>query len=532
MASAVEAETERVRRAGRGGHNTAVFTAANALGQLVGAGALDRAEAEAAISAAAEHICTGPCDCTPREVAASIRSGLDRGTRNPRRLPAGTAGTGSTAGPAASIPAHARADAAGGDTVTTPHNDSPNEPTTDTPTTDTPTTGTPTAAVPPPLLPEQESAIVGASWAIAARDAAIEDGDATAAARLDGLAKTAIYQAGGTGIDRHRLAAELDYPGGAEAMVDPPELGDPDFRPRPDLAFDPTLGATTPAEAAQWLTARLGDRAAAERAVADLQAANRAYDPTSHGWSGSLTPHELEYLAQGGALPGESFTEAMRRIEATDPEDLIPADLDSPIPYTPTSGPTPPARADTAGSETARSETATVYRNADLSAIADAMARGDEQEADRLRAAPSGSPVSFTLRSVEDERDDPAVVATWASVGPEEEVFTPRAAAARLTEHGLTDDEAAAAVAAYLDAAGRDIGTDMQPWGMDSHDITAITRTADTTGASAALAAVPAPRSAPDADEDARRAQLARWHVDDHTAGTTTAQAAEEGMQR
>ena len=118
------------------------------------------------------------------------------------------------------------------------------------------------------------------------------------------------------------------------------------------------------------------------------------------------------------------------------------------------------------------------------------MARGDEQEADRLRAAPSGSPVSFTLRSVEDERDerdDPAVVATWAPVGPGEEVFTPRAAAARLTEHGLTDGEAAAAVAAYLDAAGRDTGTDMGQWGMDSHDIAAITRTANTADTAGAV---------------------------------------------
>ena len=101
--------------------------------------------------------------------------------------------------------------------MTTPHNDSPNEPTTDTPTTDTPATGNPTTpAAAPPLLPEQ-AMIVRRELEIAARDAAIEDGDATAAARLEGLAKTAILQAGGTGIDRHRLASELDYPGGAEA---------------------------------------------------------------------------------------------------------------------------------------------------------------------------------------------------------------------------------------------------------------------------------------------------------------------------
>ena len=119
VASAVAAETERVRHAGRGGHNTAVFTAANALGQLVGAGALDRAEAEATLTAAAEHICAGPCDCTPREVAASIRSGLDRGTRNPRNLPAG---------PRTDTRSDTRSDTAGGDTVDTPRDDTRDTP--------------------------------------------------------------------------------------------------------------------------------------------------------------------------------------------------------------------------------------------------------------------------------------------------------------------------------------------------------------------------------------------------------------------
>jgi hypothetical protein len=46
----------------------------------------------------------------------------------------------------------------------------------------------------------------------------------------------------------------------------------------------------------------------------------------------------------------------------------------------------------------------------------------------------------------------------------------------------------------------------MGQWGMDSHDLDAITRT---TAAADEGPAVPAPRSAPDADEGGRRAQLA-----------------------
>jgi hypothetical protein len=87
VSAIVRAELDRVTGAGRGGHNAAVFTAARALGQLVGAGALDRAGAEADLTAAARHIVSGRCDCTARDIAASISSGLDHGARRPRRLP-------------------------------------------------------------------------------------------------------------------------------------------------------------------------------------------------------------------------------------------------------------------------------------------------------------------------------------------------------------------------------------------------------------------------------------------------------------
>lgn len=87
VSAIVRAELQRVAQAERGGHNAAVFTAARALGQLVGAKVLDRAGAEHDLTAAAAHIVAGRCDCTARDVTASIRSGLDHGARRPRRLP-------------------------------------------------------------------------------------------------------------------------------------------------------------------------------------------------------------------------------------------------------------------------------------------------------------------------------------------------------------------------------------------------------------------------------------------------------------
>ena len=87
MSAVVRAELERVTQAGRGGHNTAVFTAARALGQLIGAGVLDRAAVEHDLMHAAWHIVTGPCDCTARDITASIASGITRGMSRPRRLP-------------------------------------------------------------------------------------------------------------------------------------------------------------------------------------------------------------------------------------------------------------------------------------------------------------------------------------------------------------------------------------------------------------------------------------------------------------
>lgn len=91
VSAIVLAELQRVAQAGRGGHNAAVFTAARALGQLIGAGALERADVERDLADAARHIVDGPCDCTAHDISASIASGIARGLARPRRLPDPTA---------------------------------------------------------------------------------------------------------------------------------------------------------------------------------------------------------------------------------------------------------------------------------------------------------------------------------------------------------------------------------------------------------------------------------------------------------
>jgi hypothetical protein len=69
--------------------------------------------------------------------------------------------------------------------------------------------------------PELMNRIDDASWAVAARDCAIEVGDSLAAAAFADQAREAIARAAAAGIEPPELAAELDYPGGHTAMDGP-----------------------------------------------------------------------------------------------------------------------------------------------------------------------------------------------------------------------------------------------------------------------------------------------------------------------
>ncbi|MFD1151419.1 bifunctional DNA primase/polymerase [Saccharothrix hoggarensis] len=82
----VRGECAKVSAAESGRHNKTLFQAALTLGQLVAGGELDAADAAAMLEQAAQHMVGGDCDCTPRQITATISSGLRLGGTRPRRL--------------------------------------------------------------------------------------------------------------------------------------------------------------------------------------------------------------------------------------------------------------------------------------------------------------------------------------------------------------------------------------------------------------------------------------------------------------
>jgi len=87
--AALGRELDKLARTIEGARNTQLNASAFALGQLVGAGALDRGEVEARLADVARQIGLGE-----REVRATIRSGLDSGMKEPRAIPQGGNGHG------------------------------------------------------------------------------------------------------------------------------------------------------------------------------------------------------------------------------------------------------------------------------------------------------------------------------------------------------------------------------------------------------------------------------------------------------
>lgn len=81
--AALQAEHDRVATAVDGTRNDALNRAAFSLGQLVGSGALDRAEVEDALRGA-----SGACGLDARETETTLKSGLEAGIAAPRALPA------------------------------------------------------------------------------------------------------------------------------------------------------------------------------------------------------------------------------------------------------------------------------------------------------------------------------------------------------------------------------------------------------------------------------------------------------------
>jgi P4 family phage/plasmid primase-like protien len=82
VASALEKELDKLRAAANGDRNNQLNKSAHALGQLAGAGVLDRAAIESELAATAAAI-----GLPASEAARTIQSGLNAGEREPRQLP-------------------------------------------------------------------------------------------------------------------------------------------------------------------------------------------------------------------------------------------------------------------------------------------------------------------------------------------------------------------------------------------------------------------------------------------------------------
>lgn len=80
--AALDGEVQKVSAAAEGTRNVTLNAAAFALGQLIGAGALERLEVEAALSEAARYAGLGE-----HETAATLRSGIEAGLLEPREIP-------------------------------------------------------------------------------------------------------------------------------------------------------------------------------------------------------------------------------------------------------------------------------------------------------------------------------------------------------------------------------------------------------------------------------------------------------------
>ncbi|OLF17404.1 hypothetical protein BU204_11550 [Actinophytocola xanthii] len=87
VAAALRGEVEKVACAQPTQHSRVLFCSAVALGQLVGAGHLPPGTAEQHLTHAAQHMITGSCRCTEREVERTIRNGLRVGRSDPRTVP-------------------------------------------------------------------------------------------------------------------------------------------------------------------------------------------------------------------------------------------------------------------------------------------------------------------------------------------------------------------------------------------------------------------------------------------------------------
>lgn len=88
VTAAINGECRKLSTAVSGDHDKPPYVAGIALGQLVGAGVLPPATAEAHLMAAAAPLINAECDCTEAKVRRSVRNGITAGMERPRVMPA------------------------------------------------------------------------------------------------------------------------------------------------------------------------------------------------------------------------------------------------------------------------------------------------------------------------------------------------------------------------------------------------------------------------------------------------------------
>jgi hypothetical protein len=122
--------------------------------------------------------------------------------------------------------------------------------------------------------PELQARLTDVSWAVAARDCAIEVADRSAAAGFAEQAREAIARAVAAGIEPAELADELGYPGGHTAM-DGPHIDDEIAAVRPPAQPEPPTQADRPTAVSAAVLAAAG-LAAAAAVTADGEADDAA----------------------------------------------------------------------------------------------------------------------------------------------------------------------------------------------------------------------------------------------------------------
>jgi hypothetical protein len=374
--------------------------------------------------------------------------------------------------------------------------------------------------------------VAAASWAVAARDLAIERGETEHAIRFAQQAREAIAAVEGVGVTREQLAHELDYPGGAaeldgEHIVAGIESGRPHTAAQLavlDAAWNEAMGLTPAALSDDQSSGAPGASGAAGVLVMPSWMAERARATQSAVAAGTRSPLTVDDPAEIAARIAALHAQA-------DHDEDGDQDGDE----------------DGGGHVRGRDDGARPVPLGGPDAAPQDVAREDAE-----REEVPGAAITHADHQPGGERDeagagwdDPAAAAWWEPIGTGEVTLSHAEVVAELTRAGMTTAQARDALTRYLDDTSREVGVSVHRWGLDLHDVQAITATdrarqvaeapeqrdpvrdeweqvrgADPRSydqmmgdAAVALTARPA---APVGVEDQRREQLIRWHGDDH----------------